>query len=378
MDSDKLSELDQRFNRLLEEIQEVAEQRRSLRKMDKRKILHPILTEKERRAMEFYRTQQRALWTPHEMKFGEDIEEYQALSEDMKRLIDIPFAFFAGADGSVIDMLAIRFLLEPETYHEMCFYLAQLYIESVHAETYALLITHLIPDDKKAERLLSSHQNDPVIKSIHDWIDGFLTGTYSDVERKAGVALMEGAIFQAPFLFIFYFKTLGTMKNIRFANEQISKDEALHADKGCDFVKHWRSENGKAYDESIYKLAEEARKLVRAFSMYVLTRDSPDGDKEGGKEGKKGEKEKGKVISVPQLEEAAVMAYCDLVVNNILYKFGLEQVYEVDRSLIPSWMHSIADVNKSNFYEYQVSNYSQYSHKDIDDGEGESDSDVDF
>lgn len=357
----ELVALDDEFNTLLEQIQDVANKRRELRGGDKRKILHPIISDKEKRAMDFYRQQQKALWTPHEMKFGEDINDYNELSDDMKRLIDIPFAFFAGADGSVIDMMAIRFLLEPETFHEMCFYLSQLYIETVHAETYALLITHLIPEEDKRERLLTSHLNDPVIKKIHDWIDGFLVGKYSDVERKAGVALMEGAIFQSPFLFIFYFKTNGKMKNIRFANEQISKDEALHADKGCDFVKHWRQENGNTYDENIYRIAEEARQLVREFSLYVLTR------------------EDGTTINVPGLSKDAVLAYCDLVVNSVLYRFGMKQVYQVDKEAIPSWMESIADVLKANFYENSVGNYSQFSTADIEEeGEEDSDEEVDF
>ena len=145
----ELVALDDEFNTLLEQIQDVANKRRELRGGDKRKILHPIISDKEKRAMDFYRQQQKALWTPHEMKFGEDINDYNELSDDMKRLIDLPFGFFAGADGSVIDMMAIRFLLEPETFHEMCFYMAQLYIETVHAETYALLITHLIPEEEK-------------------------------------------------------------------------------------------------------------------------------------------------------------------------------------------------------------------------------------
>ena len=359
----ELAALDEEFNMLLEQIQDVASKRMELRGCDKRKILHPIISDKEKRAMDFYRQQQKALWTPHEMKFGEDISDYNELSEDMKRLIDLPFSFFSAADGSVIDMLAIRFLLEPETYHELCFYLAQLYIETVHAETYALLITHLIPEEEKRDRLLNAHLKDPVIKKIHDWIDGFLVGKYSDVERKAGVALMEGAIFQVMFIFIFYFKTTGKMKNIRFANEQISKDEALHADKGCDFVKHWRQENGNAYDENIYRIAEEARQLVREFSQYVLTR------------------EDGTLIDVPGLDKDAVLAYCDLVVNSVLYRFGMKQVYQVDKEVIPSWMESIADVLKANFYESSVGNYSQFSTGDIEEeenGEEESDEEVDF
>ena len=359
----ELQELDAEFNTLLEKIQVVAEKRRELQGFTKRNTLYPLKNEKERRALEFYHKQQRALWVPHEMNFGIDIPDYEALTEEYKRLIDIPFAFFAGADGSVIDMLAIRFLLEPETYHELCFYLVQLYIESVHAETYALLITQLIPDEKKRTRLLTSSKNDPVIRPIHEWIDGFLTGTYADVERKAGVALMEGAIFQAPFLFIFYFKTNGKMKNIRFANEQISKDEALHADKGCDFVKEWREEHGTQYDESIYRIAEQARQLVRYFSAYVLT-----------------DPVTGKAASIPQLELESVFTYCDLIVNTVLFRFGMKQAYEVDHNKIPAWMDSIADTIKGNFYESSIGNYAQFSKNDLTSKEGEEEDidDVDF
>lgn len=354
----ELESLDKEFNSLLERIQVVANRRRELRGFEKRNSLHPIISEREQRSFDFYHTQQRALWVPHEMKFSEDINDYNSLSEDLKRFIDIPFGFFSGADSDVIDMLAIRFLLEPDSYHELCYYLAQLYIESVHAETYALSITHLITDKEKREALLNAVKGDPVVKEIHVWMDKFLAGNFTDTERKAATALMEGAIFQVPFLFIFYFKTNGKMKNIRFINEQISKDEGLHADKGCNVVKHWRLENGRGLDDKIYALAEEARQLARKFSLYVLTR------KDGTK------------IEVSGLNEKAVLAYCDLVTNTVLYRFGMQQVYDVNKEDIPDWMSSIADTLKANFYENSIGNYAQFSQADL--GEDDSDSDVDF
>ena len=91
-------------------------------------------------------------------------------------------------------------------------------------------------------------------------------------------------------------------------------------------------------------------------------------------------REDGTLIDVPGLGKEAVLAYCDLVVNSVLYRFGLKQVYQVDKEVIPSWMESIADVLKANFYENSVGNYSQFSTADIEEEEGEEESDeeVDF
>lgn len=360
--NDTVEALNDEMNVLLERLQKVCEKKRELTKNAKRNSLYPIISEKEKRAFDFYHRQQKVLWVPHEMKFAEDKNDYNAMSDDLKRLIDIPFGFFAGADADIIDELSFRFLVDAETYHELCYFLAQLYIESVHAETYALLISHLIENTEKKNFILNAAENMPVVKRIHNWMAQFMTGQYSDVERRCAAAVMEGIIFQAPFLFLFYFKIDGTMKNTRFANEQIQKDESLHADKGCDYVRHWRSENGRQLDSHFFRLVEEGRQLVREFSIFVLTRDD------------------GSFIDIPYLGKNNVLTYCDTVSNRVLYQMGLEQKYVIQRSDIPEWMSDIGNTTKANFYENSVGNYSTFSTANLntgDDDESE-ESDVDF
>jgi len=225
-----------------------------------------------------------------------------------------------------------------------------------------LLISHLIENTEKKNFILNAAENMPVVKKIHNWMAQFMTGKYSDVERRCAAAVMEGIIFQAPFLFLFYFKIDGTMKNTRFANEQIQKDESLHADKGCDYVRHWRSENGRQLDNQFFRLVEEGRRLVREFSIFVLTRDD------------------GSFIDIPYLGRNNVLTYCDTVSNRVLYQMGLEQKYVIQRSDIPEWMSDIGNTTKANFYENSVGNYSTFSTANLntgDDDESEG-SDVDF
>lgn len=359
MDRDaELKSLNEEMNQLFQRLQATATRKKEILGFEKRISLYPVVSEVENRNFKFYHDQQRSLWTPFESKFGEDIQHYNKLSDDLKRLIDIPFGFFAGADADIIDELSFRFLIEAECYHELCFYLVQLYIESVHAETYALLISHLIEDDKKKDHVLRAMETMPIVKEIHEWMGQFMCGDFTDVERRCAAAIMEGIIFQAPFLFIFYFKTNGTMKNVRFLNQLISQDEGLHADKGCDFVKHWRIANGTGSDASFYKLVEEGRQLVRKFSLFVLTREID-----------------GSFIDIPYLGKQNLLTYCDAISNRVLFQMGLKEVYEVDRSLIPEWMSDIGNTVKTNFYENAVGNYSQYAQADL---EQDQSSDEDF
>ena len=93
------------------------------------------------------------------------------------------------------------------------------------------------------------------------WLEKNMESDKSKSHRLLVFACGEGIFFTSSFLFIFYFRSLGILQNITFANEQISKDEAMHRDAGI--LRHIRE--GLLTMEDAHKIIEEAIKLEFSY-----------------------------------------------------------------------------------------------------------------
>ena len=74
-------------------------------------------------------------WTVEELDFSTDAVEFQKLDKPTQHFIKQILAFFASADGIVVENLVDNFCSEVQLAEIRYFYAYQTFNESVHAET---------------------------------------------------------------------------------------------------------------------------------------------------------------------------------------------------------------------------------------------------
>ncbi len=108
------------------------------------------------------------------------------------------------------------------------FYAFQLAMENVHSETYSLLIDTYIKDDNKRIELFNAIETMPYVSAKAKWAEMWCNPQNAPfAERLVAFAVVEGIFFSGSFCVIFWFKQRGILPGLCFANELISRDEAL-------------------------------------------------------------------------------------------------------------------------------------------------------
>lgn len=294
----------------------------------KRYTLFPICDEESYR---YFKMQQAALWDSNEMDFTRDVEQYEQLPSELKRIIDYVYAFFSSADGAINENIMLRFFNECDTFEQKCFYISQMYIEAVHAETYSLTINTLIKDPVKREQLFAAIQFVPVVDMKMKWIEKWLDSDLSRAHRLLAFACVEGILFQSSFFYIFWFRSKGILNNIVFSNEQVSKDENLH----CSFAISLLNRLEKLPDKEAHDIVSQAVEIEDKFIETVTPEKIEDLDPQHAKN------------------------YVRTLANIILERCGYPKLYEVVK--LPNWAYEIASQQKNNFYEVRVGSYKQFS-----------------
>ena len=94
-----------------------------------------------------YKQHVASFWTADEIDLSADLTDWhEKLNDNERHFISMVLAFFAGADGIVVENLAERFCREVTVPEARCFYGFQMAMESIHQETYCLLIDTYITD----------------------------------------------------------------------------------------------------------------------------------------------------------------------------------------------------------------------------------------
>lgn len=296
---------------------------------------------KDQEAFEFYKRQEAAIWSASELDFSRDLEDFESLEENQKNFLLSVLSFFASGDGVVTKNLATRFLLESTQFEETAFYLAQSFIEIVHAETYSLIIASLVRDEKLREELFRAGEANPAVKRKEEWMEKFVFGSsYPKLHRLVAFACAEGIFFSGAFSVIFWFGSKKILQNLVFSNVQISKDEALH----CEFavnriLKHMDKEQDK---EDVLQIIKEATHLEICFMNTIL----PD---EGLDE---------------YMNKTNMSKYICFVANFLCSQLNLPPCFpEIVDNPFP-FVTALGMMEKGNFFEVRSGNYKRFSVKD--------------
>ena len=130
-----------------------------------------------------YKAHLAAFWTAEEIDLSKDVVDWRKLSKDEKHFISMVLAFFAGSDGIVLENLVERFMKDIDIPEVRAFYGFQIAAETIHSETYSLMIETLITDNSKP-LLFDAINNFDCIKKKALWATKWISDQNSSFAKR--------------------------------------------------------------------------------------------------------------------------------------------------------------------------------------------------
>jgi ribonucleotide reductase beta subunit family protein with ferritin-like domain len=276
-----------------------------------------------------YKQHVASFWTADEIDLSADVSDWQnRLTQSERHFISMVLAFFAGADGIVVENLAARFCQEITVPEARCFYGFQMAMESIHQETYCLLIDTYITNPKDREVLFSAHTSVPSVERKAKWAQKYIGSSATFAERLVAFAAVEGIFFSGSFCAIFWLKKRGLMPGLTFSNELISRDEGLHCSFACQLYSKLRRQLS---EDKIHELIGEAVEVEKAFVCDALP------------------------VSLIGMNAPLMSQYIEFVADRLLLDLGYRPLFGSKNPF--DWMDMISLEGKTNFFEKRVGEY---------------------
>lgn len=213
---------------------------------------------------EDYKKHVKSIWHPEEIDYSADKEDWKTLTNDERFFIEHILAFFAGADGIVMENLMSNFSTEVQLPEARAFYSIQGFMENVHSETYSELIDNYVDNDERKTQLFAAIDTIPCVTKKAEWALKWMDPTKASfAERIVAFSVVEGVFFSGSFCAIFWLKSRGKMcKTLGTSNEFISRDENLH----CSFaIKLYNKLVNKLSKDRIHEIFKEAVEIETQF-----------------------------------------------------------------------------------------------------------------
>lgn len=207
-----------------------------------------------------------SFWTTAEIDMADDLTQWTSKLNDSERnFISHVLAFFAASDGIVIENLVTRFASEIQIPEARAFYACQTLMETIHSETYSMLIETLVGTKEEQDRLFNAIEEIPCVRRKAEWALRWITDDTADFGlRLVAFAAVEGIFFSGSFAAIFWLKKRGVMPGLTFSNELICRDEGLHTYFACTLFHHITRKPGS---DDIRQLLEEAVDIEKQFML---------------------------------------------------------------------------------------------------------------
>ena len=299
-----------------------------------RYVLLPIIWKEPWAA---YKNHMKAFWTAEEIDFPADISDWEKLNPEEKKFISNILSFFAGSDGIIFENLSINFIDEIKIPEIRAFYGFQAAMETVHSETYALMIDTYISDTKEKHKILNGIKELSGVKKKAEWTQKWLNKDIPFQERLVAFTIVEGLFFAGSFCAIFWLKYVkGLMtKALGKSNELIARDESLHTDFG---VLMYSYIHNRLSSEVIFDMMKSAVEIEKEFICDSLSCD---------------------LIGI---NAKSMKQYIEFQADRLLQKLGYNKIYD---AICPfSFMDAMSLDGKSNFFEQRVTDYNRPEQND--------------
>jgi ribonucleoside-diphosphate reductase beta chain len=303
-------------------------------------VEEPILKENPNRFVIFpieyadiwakYKQHMSVFWIPEEVDLSKDLADWQnKLTDNERHFIKYVLAFFAASDGIVQENLALRFMREVQVPEARFFYSCQTLMESVHSETYSLLIDTYIENKQEKLDTLHAIQTIPCIAKKAEWaLQWIESKEASFATRLLAFAVVEGIFFSGAFCSIFWLKQRGLMPGLTVSNELISRDEGLHCEFAC--LLYSKLQN-KLTKQDAHKIIREAVKIEKQFITKALP------------------------CELIGMNSKLMAEYIEFVADRLSLQLGYPKLYHAKNPF--DFMERISLESKDNFFEKRVTTY---------------------
>ncbi len=282
-----------------------------------------------RRSLEqFYQRQKNMFWVPDEIDFLDGIDQWDLLDANTRKFISFVLFFFAQSDGIVVENLVENFKKETSELKEARFFFAmQEAIETIHNETYSILIETFIKDPVEREQGFNAIHHYPSIGAMAEWMFEYMDPSNGTLmERIIAFACVEGIFFSGPFCAIYWLKRRNLLEPLARANELIAKDEALHVEFAGELYRVLASEGSdKPSQEKGHAIIRDAVTVASNFTRDALC------------------------VDLIGLSADEMITYIQCCADKISIMFGMQPVYNAVNPF--SWMTMIVLPNQTNFFE---------------------------
>jgi len=275
-----------------------------------------------------------SFWTAEEIDLGSDVTDWTALTDQERHFIKMVLAFFAASDGIVMENINLNFGTEVQIAEARAFYAYQSFNESIHGETYSLMIDKLVEDKAEKDSLFRAIETVPAVKRKAEWALEWMgsgptgTGTKSFAQRLVAFACMEGIFFSGSFCSIFWLKKRGVLPGLCFSNELISRDEGMHLEFAVALYQHLEDKSAPVADIVRGAVAIEESFITEALPCKLIGMDAE------------------------QMKQ-----YIRYVADRLLKQLGHQPIYGAENPF--AWMETISLEGKTNFFEKRVGDYSK-------------------
>jgi ribonucleoside-diphosphate reductase beta chain len=294
-----------------------------------RYVLFPIMYED---IFRMYKKAAASYWVADEINFQQDLSDLDKMSEPEKDFIKHIIAFFAASDGIVNENLALRFYNDVAVPEAKAFYAFQTAIESVHSETYSLLIDVYERDPVEKDRLFNAVTHFPAIAEKADWaIKWIQDADASFAQRLVAFTIVEGLFFSGAFCAIFWLRERGLLPGLSFANQLISRDEALHTEFSA--LLYSKLQHTRLPESMVHAMVRESVDIEERF----ITESLP--------------------CRLIGMNADLMKQYIQYVADRIMLMLGYGRIYNVANPF--QFMEFAALENKANFFESKESSYSK-------------------
>ena len=276
-----------------------------------------------------YKKAEASFWKVEEVDLSSDLGDWEKLTEDEKHFIKHVLAFFAASDGIVNENLAENMNRRVAWLEAKFFYGFQIAIENVHSLMYSLLIDTYIKDNSEKNKLFNAIETLPVVKKKAEWAMKWINDkNASFAQLLVAFSVVEGVFFSGSFCAIFWLKKQGKMPGLTFANELISRDEAMHT----EFATLLYSKLEKKLETSeVHKIVESAVQCENEFITESLS------------------------VSLLGMNCDLMTQYIKYTADFLLGMLGVPKLYNV--SLPFDFMEMQSLTGKTNFFEKRVGEY---------------------
>lgn len=278
-----------------------------------------------------YKQHMSVFWIPEEIDLSKDMNDWVKLSDNERHFIKHILGFFAGSDGIVMENLSMRFTREIGMPEARFFYACQNLMESVHSETYSLLIDTYIDNKQEKLDILRAIQTIPVVEKKAKWaLEWIENKEASFATRLLAFAVIEGVFFSGAFCSIFWLKQRGLMPGLTVSNELISRDEGLHTEFACLLYSKLQT---KLTKQDAHKIIRDAVKIEKQFITKALP------------------------CELIGMNSKLMAEYIEFVADRLSLQLGYPKVYHAKNPF--PFMERLSLESKDNFFEKRVTTYAK-------------------